>query len=161
APTLVTIAKRPSCGHGMRGQNHAFPKNGRGIFSSWVLETLERFERARKISFSAPAYDDPEHFDRASHRRARRRNFTKLDSSGKSPAQRHHHKNRKARAAYGRGLFLFLTARQTQYGEGRQSAPFPSLARPNRRRDGRSSTGVDYFIPSTHMTERIPACSTA
>ena len=54
------------------------------------------------------------------------------------------------------GLFSFLTARQTQYCEGHQSASFPSLARRICRRDGRSSTGVDYFIPSTHMTERCP-----
>ena len=31
-PTSVTIAIRPSCGGGMRADNHVFPKNGRGIF---------------------------------------------------------------------------------------------------------------------------------
>jgi len=43
-PTSVTIASRPSCGSGMTGNNHIFPKNGSRIFLRRGLDTsADRF----------------------------------------------------------------------------------------------------------------------
>ena len=49
-PTLVTIAKRPSCGRGTARDKHDFPKNRREIFAGQTLES-ERLEYAREIRF--------------------------------------------------------------------------------------------------------------
>ena len=56
-PTSVTIAIRPSCGGGMRADNHIFPKNGRGIFFAGGLDNnsdkQKRFVRPAKCSIMA------------------------------------------------------------------------------------------------------------
>jgi hypothetical protein len=44
----------PLIERGMQGEKHGFPKNGRRIFLRRELETPDRFEGAREISFSVP-----------------------------------------------------------------------------------------------------------
>jgi len=57
--TLLTMRSAPLIERGMRGEKHGFPKNGRDIFLREGLETPDRFESAREISFSAPAVWPP------------------------------------------------------------------------------------------------------
>jgi hypothetical protein len=50
----VTIAKRPSCGHGIQEEDHIFTKNGRKIFVRQIGKS-EQIEMAIEFRFFAQA----------------------------------------------------------------------------------------------------------
>ena len=67
-PTSVTIAIRPSCGPGTRGDNHNFPKNGSKIFLTRRLDIAS--DKAKRREPICPS----------GRRSPRERNDTRVDS---------------------------------------------------------------------------------
>ncbi len=80
-PTFMTIAKRPSCGGGIRGHNHIFLKNRSEIFLSRGLDERSQLESLEEIALKniCAALD---------FRRVRRAARGRNSPSGKSRCQR-------------------------------------------------------------------------
>jgi hypothetical protein len=70
-PTLVTIAKRPSRGGGMRRHNHDFQKNERTIFLREGLDTRLSIDSVRGFRFFAQGFRETQTPPRALRSRNR------------------------------------------------------------------------------------------